>query len=71
MALTKVQDKLIQFPLNGDILGGSAKIQNAGGWSVTPSGTNLYFNYNGVNVAKLDSLGNLTAIASVSASNTI
>ena len=40
-------------------------ITNSGGWSVTPSGTNLYFNYNGTNVAKIDSSGNLTVKASV------
>ena len=36
-------------------------IFNAAGWSVTPSGTTLLFSFNGVNVAKLDSSGNLTA----------
>lgn len=45
----------------------STQITNAGGWSVTPSGTTLFFNYNGVNVAKLDSSGNFTAKANVTA----
>ena len=45
----------------------AAAITNAGGWSVTPSGTTLFFNYNGTNVAKLDSSGNFTAKANVTA----
>lgn len=50
---------------------GAAAITNAGGWSVTPTGTTLYFNYNGTNVAKLDSSGNLTAKANVTAYGTV
>ena len=46
-------------------------IANTGGWSVTPTGTILYFNYNGTNVAKLDSSGNLTVKASVVAYGTV
>jgi len=40
-------------------------ITNAGGWNVTPSGTNLYFNYNGTNVAVLTSTGDFTVIGNV------
>ena len=46
-------------------------ITNSGGWSVTPSGTTLYFNYNGTNVAKLDSSGNFTTLANVTAYGTV
>jgi hypothetical protein len=46
-------------------------ITNSGGWSVTPSGTTLFFNYNGTNVAKLDSSGNFTALANVTAYGTV
>jgi hypothetical protein len=46
-------------------------ITNAGGWNVTPSGTTLFFNYNGTNVAKLDSSGNLTTLADVTAYGTV
>jgi hypothetical protein len=46
-------------------------ITNSGGWSVTPSGTTLYFNYNGTNVAKLDSSGNLTTKANITAYGTV
>jgi len=50
-----------------NIGGSSGSIANSGGWSVTPSGTTLYFNYNGTNVAKLDSSGNLTTKANITA----
>lgn len=45
-------------------------ISNTGGWSVTPSGTKLYFNYNGTNVASLDSSGNLITLGSHTAGGT-
>ena len=45
-------------------------ITNSGGWSVTPSGTKLYFNYNGTNVASLDSSGNLIVLANITAYGT-
>jgi hypothetical protein len=51
--------------------GSAGAITNSGGWSVTPSGTNLYFNYNGTNVAKLDSSGNLTCLANITAFGTV
>lgn len=41
------------------------------GWSLTTSGTTLYFNYNGTNVAKLDSSGNFTTLANVTAYGTV
>jgi len=46
-------------------------ISVAGGWAVTPSGTNLYFAYNGVNKGKLDSSGNFTVIGNVTAYGTV
>jgi hypothetical protein len=55
------------------ITGSSAStgaITNSGGWSVTPSGTKLYFNYNGTNVASLDSSGNLIVLANITAYGT-
>ena len=48
----------------------AAAITNSGGWSVTPSGTKLYFNYNGTNVASLDSSGNLITLANITAYGT-
>jgi hypothetical protein len=53
-------------------LGGTTTI--TGGtqsWTVTPSGTNLTFAYNGTNVLRVDSSGNLTALANVTAYGTI
>lgn len=47
------------------------QITNSGGWNVTPSGTNLTFSYNGTNVARLDSSGNITVIGNVTAYGTI
>jgi hypothetical protein len=49
----------------------AVQITNAGGWSVTPTGTTLFFSYNSVNVAKLDSSGNLTVAANVTAFGTV
>ena len=55
-------------------IGGNAATSNAiantGGWAVTPSGTKLYFSYNGVNKGSLDSSGNFIALANVTAYGT-
>tara|TARA_R110000751_G_scaffold36924_1_gene89806 strand:- start:1660 stop:2541 length:882 start_codon:yes stop_codon:yes gene_type:complete len=40
-------------------------------WTVAASGTNLTFAYNGTNVLRVDSSGNLTALANVTAYGTI
>ncbi len=48
----------------------ASNIANSGGWSVTPSGTKLFFSYNGTNVASLDSSGNLICLANVTAYGT-
>ena len=45
----------------------ATRITNAGGWNITPSGTTLYFSYNGTNVASLTSAGDLTVIGNVTA----
>jgi hypothetical protein len=49
----------------------ATQITNAGGWNVTPSGTTLYFNYNGTNVGSLTSAGVFTVIGDVVANGTI
>jgi hypothetical protein len=60
------------FPtLNQNTTGTSGAIANSGGWNVTPSGTNLYFNYNGTNVGVLTSAGNFTVIGNVTAFGTV
>ena len=43
-------------------VGVSQSIANAGGWNITPNGNKLYFNYNGTNVASLDSSGNFITL---------
>ena len=60
------------FPtLNQNTTGSAGSISVSGGWAVTPSGTTLYFAYNGVNKAKLDSSGNLTCIGNITAYGTV
>lgn len=48
----------------------AGSIANTGGWAVTPTGTKLYFSYNGTNVASLDSSGNFIALTSNTAGST-
>jgi hypothetical protein len=48
----------------------STNITNAGGWNITPSGTKLYFNYNGTNIASLDSTGNFISLLNITAYGT-
>jgi hypothetical protein len=48
----------------------ATQITNSGGWSVTPSGSTLYFSYAGTNVASLDSTGNFTTLANITAYGT-
>jgi hypothetical protein len=40
-------------------------ISNSGGWSVVPSGNKIFFQYNGVNVASIDSSGNFIAAQTI------
>lgn len=61
--------------ITGTTISGTAvtanSISNTAGWAVTPTGTTLYFAYNGTNVAKLDSSGNLTVKAAVTSYGTV
>ena len=49
----------------------ATQITNAGGWNVTPSGTTLYFSYNGTNVGSLTSNGDFTCIGNITAYGTV
>jgi hypothetical protein len=49
----------------------AGQVENSGGWNITPSSTTLFFNYNGTNVAKLDSSGNLTVLGNVTGYGTV
>lgn len=55
---------------SGNTTGSSGSIAVSGGWSVTPSGTKIYFAYNGVNKASLDSSGNLICVGNITAYGT-
>jgi hypothetical protein len=48
----------------------AANIRNSGGWSVTPIGFKLYFNYNGSNIGSLDSAGNFVVLGNITAFGT-
>jgi hypothetical protein len=48
-----------------NITGSAGSIANTGGWNVTPTGTKLYFNYNGTNVGSLDSSGNFIVLGNI------
>jgi hypothetical protein len=48
----------------------ATKIVNSGGWNITPTGTKLYFNYNGTNVGSLDSSGNFIVTGNITAYGT-
>lgn len=52
------------------VMSSGAKL-SASGWSVVETSTVLYFAYNGVNKAKLDSSGNLTVVGNVTAYGTV
>jgi hypothetical protein len=57
---------------NGSQLTGvsAVRVTNSGGWSMTPVGTKLFFNYNGSNVGSLDSSGNFVVTGNVTAFGT-
>jgi len=54
----------------GNTTGAATAIANTGGWAITPSGTKLYFSYNGTNVASMDSSGNFKSLLTVAAGTT-
>lgn len=54
----------------GNSTGASNAIANTGGWAITPSGTKLYFSYNGTNVASMDSSGNFKSLLTTAAGTT-
>ena len=54
----------------GNTAGTAVGIANTGGWAITPSGTKLYFSYNGTNVASMDSSGNFKSLLTVAAGTT-
>jgi hypothetical protein len=57
--------------ITATLFGTAEGISYAGGWAVTQTGTTLFFSYNGVNKAKLDSSGNLTCVGNVIGGGTV
>ena len=70
---SNVQTQLnTKAPSASPTLGGTITITGGSqSWTVSASGTNLTFAYNGTNVLRVDSSGNLTALANVTAYGTI
>ncbi len=70
---SNVQTQLnTKAPSASPTLGGTITITGGSqSWTVSASGTNLTFAYNGTNVLRVDSSGNLTAKANVTAYGTI
>jgi hypothetical protein len=48
----------------------SRAVTNSGGWGVVPSGSKLYFSFNGTNLGSLDSSGNFIAYGNITAYGT-
>jgi hypothetical protein len=69
ISISSSQVATFSQPIVGTISNANA-IANTGGWAVTPSGTKLYFSYNGTNVASLDSSGNFKALLTTAAGTT-
>jgi hypothetical protein len=57
-------------PVTVNTTGSAGSIANTGGWAITPSGTKLYFSYNGTNIASMDSSGNFKSLLTVAAGTT-
>jgi hypothetical protein len=57
-------------PISANTTGSAGSIANTGGWAITPSGTKLYFSYNGTNVASMDSSGNFKSLLTTAAGTT-
>jgi len=73
ISISNAQVVTFANPVAGSVTGNAATanaIANTGGWAITPSGTKLYFSYNGTNVASMDSSGNFKSLLTVAAGTT-
>jgi hypothetical protein len=59
------------FPTLNQSTTGTAGGVSSGSWTITISGTKIYFAYSGTNKASLDSSGNLVVVGNVTANGTI
>jgi hypothetical protein len=64
ISISSAQVVTFTNPLSTNTTGSAGSIANTGGWAITPTGTKLYFSYNGANVASLDSSGNFKVLTS-------
>ena len=62
--------QVVTFANPVNTTGSAGSIANTGGWAITPSGTKLYFSYNGTNIASMDSSGNFKSLLTVAAGTT-
>ena len=70
-AISISSSQVVTFANPVNTTGSAGSIANTGGWAVTPTGTKLYFSYNGTNVASMDSSGNLIVRGNVTTNSTI
>jgi hypothetical protein len=69
-AISISSSQVVTFANPVNTTGSAGSIANTGGWAITPSGTKLYFSYNGANVASMDSSGNFKSLLTVAAGTT-
>lgn len=70
ISISNAQVVTFANPITTNTTGSAGSIANTGGWAITPSGTKLYFAYNGTNVASMDSSGNFKSLLTVAAGTT-
>lgn len=69
-AISISSGQVVTFAQPVNTTGSAGSIANTGGWAITPTGTKLYFSYNGTNVASLDSSGNFKVLTSTASGTT-
>jgi hypothetical protein len=70
ISISSAQVVTFTNPVAVNTTGSAGSIANTGGWAITPSGTKLFFSYNGTNVASMDSSGNFKSLLTVAAGTT-
>ena len=70
ISISNAQVVTFANPITTNTTGSAGSIANTGGWAITPSGTKLFFSYNGTNVASMDSSGNFKSLLTVAAGTT-
>jgi len=70
ISISNAQVVTFANPITTNTTGSAGSIANTGGWAITPSGTKLFFSYNGTNVSSMDSSGNFKSLLTVAAGTT-